>query len=75
MGLKLSGNVSPNTRIGLLNVQSKKDEADISQNYTVGVLKQQFGPVFNATGYLVNRQETDDFSFNNDYNRVGGFKG
>ncbi len=74
MGLKLSGNVSPNTRIGLLNVQSKVDEFDLAQNYTVAVAKQQFGPIFNATGYLVNRQATNDLKFGDDYNRVIGLK-
>jgi len=75
MGLKLSGNVSPNTRIGWLNVQSKKGEDENAQNYMVGVLKQQFGEVFNVTGYLVNRQATDNFSLEGDFNRVAGLKG
>ena len=73
-GFKLSGNVSPNTRIGWLNVQSKETELDNGQNYAVAVVKQQLGPVFNATGYLVNRQATDGFSLENDHNRVAGFK-
>lgn len=74
MGLKLSGNASPNTRIGLLNVQSKKGDFETSENYTVAVVKQQMGKIFNATGYLINRQTTDGFSFKNNFNRVGGVK-
>lgn len=73
-GLKLSGNVAPNTRIGLLNVQSKKDTSDVSQNYTVAVAKQQFGQIVNATGYLINRQTLENFSVENEYNRVAGLK-
>ena len=73
-GLKLSGNVSPNTRIGLLNVQSKLDDFETTQNYTVAVAKQQLNPVFNVAGYLVNRQNTEQFSLKDDYNRVAGLK-
>lgn len=74
-GLKLSGNVSPNTRIGVLNVQSKKGDAEVSQNYTVTSLKQQIGPYFNTTGYFINRQSLNGLEFENDYNRVAGLKG
>jgi len=75
MGLKLSGNVSPNTRLGWLNVQSKKGEDEVAQNYMVGVVKQQFDPAFFMTGYLVNRQATDGLSLEDDFNRVAGVKG
>jgi len=74
LGIKLSGNVSPSTRIGLLNIQSEKGNVQEAQNYTVASIKQQFNDVFNATGYLVNRQTTEKFSFVNDFNRVGGLK-
>ena len=74
LGLKLSGNVSPNTRIGLLNVQSKQGDTETAQNYTVAVAKQQFNKNFNATGYLINRQETEGLSFNPEYNRITGLK-
>lgn len=67
-GLKLSGNVAPNTRLGVLNVHSKRGEEGIAQNYTVASIKQQMGPIFNATAYLINRQTTLDF------NRVLGAK-
>ncbi|MEM9936790.1 MAG: DUF5916 domain-containing protein [Bacteroidota bacterium] len=68
LGVKLSGNLAPTTRIGVLNVQSKENEQGNTQNYTVAAIKQQFGPVFNATAYLVNRQARGD------YNRVIGAK-
>ncbi len=74
LGLKLSGNLAPDTRIGLLNVQSKKGEEDKSQNYTVAVVKQQWNKIFNTTAYLVNRQATENFSLEEDYNRVAGIK-
>ncbi|MEM9920703.1 MAG: DUF5916 domain-containing protein [Bacteroidota bacterium] len=73
-GLKLSGNISSNTRVGLLNVQSKKEGFESAQNYTVAVAKQQFGPVFNTTAYWINRQSTNGLSFQEDYNRIAGLK-
>ncbi len=70
-GLKLSGNISPSTRIGLLEVQSSKQDS-LAQNYAVAVAQQQFSEQWTATGYLVNRQKTKDFEFTKDYNRVFG---
>ncbi|MEO1515491.1 MAG: DUF5916 domain-containing protein [Bacteroidota bacterium] len=74
LGLKLSGNVSPNTRIGLLNVQSEKGNGEAAQNYTVAVAKQQWNKIFNTTGYWINRQQTDGLAFRNEFNRVAGLK-
>ncbi|MFK7935886.1 MAG: DUF5916 domain-containing protein [Saprospiraceae bacterium] len=74
LGAKLSGNVSPNTRIGILNVQSKKGDSATAQNYTVASIKQQFNPIINATAYLVNRQATTVEDDQADYNRVAGLK-
>ncbi|NER16624.1 DUF5916 domain-containing protein [Spongiivirga citrea] len=71
-GLKLSGNVSPKTRIGVLNVQTEKDEDEDSQNYAVLVGEQQLSNNFTATGFLINRQQTDNFNFVGNYNRVAG---
>ena len=71
-GLKLSGNTGKNTRLGLLNV-STKEEGDIrAQNYGALVIQRQLSSYFTATGFLINRQETDGFSFLDDYNRVAG---
>lgn len=71
-GLKLSGNIAPKTRIGVLNVQTDKKEANKPQNYGALVLQQQLSKQFTTTGFLVNRQETDGFKFQNDFNRVAG---
>ncbi|WP_271406806.1 DUF5916 domain-containing protein [Tenacibaculum soleae] len=71
-GLKLSGNVLPKTRIGVLNVQTDNEDTNASQNYGALVAEQQLTKNFTATGFLINRQETDKFSFKNDYNRVTG---
>ncbi len=71
-GLKLSGNIASKTRIGLLNVQSDKSDGVASQNYGVLVGEQQLSKNIAATGYLINRQQTNKFEFVDDYNRVTG---
>ncbi|WP_298421078.1 DUF5916 domain-containing protein [uncultured Kordia sp.] len=71
-GLKLSGNIAPKTRIGVLNVQTDKENEVASQNFSVLVGEQQLSKNFTTTAYLINRQETDQFEFIDDYNRVTG---
>ncbi len=71
-GLKLSGNVTPSTRIGILNVQSREEENVAAQNYGVLVGQQTITEGLITTGFLVNRQQTDGFKLVNDYNRVTG---
>ncbi|MEX0274047.1 MAG: DUF5916 domain-containing protein, partial [Flavobacteriaceae bacterium] len=71
-GVKLSGNISPKTRIGVLNTQTKKEEDEASQNFGVFVAEHQLSKNYSVTGFMVNRQETEDFSFIDDYNRVIG---
>ncbi|MDC8004254.1 DUF5916 domain-containing protein [Aureisphaera galaxeae] len=71
-GVKLSGNLSPKTRIGLLNAQTEAEGDDPAQNFGVLVGEHQLSKRFTATGFLVNRQETEGFGFEDDYNRVTG---
>ncbi|EZH75252.1 hypothetical protein ATO12_00305 [Aquimarina atlantica] len=71
-GLKLSGNIAKKTRLGVLNVATKAKDDTPAQNYGALVVQQQLSKSFTTTGFLINRQETDDFSFADDYNRVAG---
>jgi len=71
-GLKLSGNISPKTRIGVLNVQTDEEAAVASQNFGTLVLEQQLSKNFVTTAFFINLQQTDNFDFVNDYNRVTG---
>ncbi|WP_422104446.1 DUF5916 domain-containing protein [Winogradskyella sp.] len=71
-GLKLSGNISQKTRLGILNAQTEAEDNLSSQNYTVLVGEQQLSNRFAATGFFVNRQATDGFELINNYNRVTG---
>ncbi|WP_299884583.1 DUF5916 domain-containing protein [uncultured Lacinutrix sp.] len=72
-GLKLSGNITSKSRIGILNAQSDKNEVTSSQNFSVLVAEHQLSKNFTTTGYIVNKQETDKFEFLDVYNRVAGF--
>lgn len=71
-GVKLSGNIAKKTRLGVLNVATKEEGDTPAQNYGALVVQQQLSKRFTATGFLINRQETDGFSFKDDYNRVTG---
>lgn len=71
-GLKLSGNIAPKTRIGFLNNQTTKENEVASTNFGALVVEQQLSKNFTGTAFLINKQETDNFSFSNNYNRVVG---
>ncbi|MCK8524288.1 carbohydrate binding family 9 domain-containing protein [Aquimarina sp. D1M17] len=71
-GIKLSGNISQKTRIGILNVQTNEDDDIDAQNFTALVGEQQLSKNFTTTGFLINRQQTNRFQFLNNYNRVTG---
>ena len=61
-GLKLSGNISPKTRIGVLNVQTNEEDLNASQNFGVFIAEQQMSNNFTSTGFLVNKQSSDDYN-------------
>lgn len=71
-GLKLSGKISKNTRIGVLNTQTEASDELSAQNYTVLVGRQNLSSSLTATGYLVNRQETKKVELGDSYNRIAG---
>ncbi|WP_350284453.1 DUF5916 domain-containing protein [uncultured Croceitalea sp.] len=71
-GVKLSGNLTAKTRIGLLNAQTEKENENGPQNYSVLVGEHQLSQRLATTAFLINRQETSGFDFKNDYNRVAG---
>lgn len=72
LGLKLSGNITPKTRIGVLDVQTNENKNTKPQNFGALVLQQQLSKCFTATGFLLNKQEADNFEFKSDFNRVAG---
>lgn len=74
-GARLSGRVSKNWRIGLMNAQTRGESSvDIlPQNYTVGVVQRSVLQGSNLTFFLVNTHAFEAFSpIENAYNRVAG---
>ncbi len=73
LGARLTGNLTDNTRIGLMSVQTEGVAGTKSQNFSVATVQQKVLARSNVTGFLVNRQAFTGFSpVKNDYNRVGG---
>ena len=70
-GARLSGNLSPNTRVGLLNVQTaKSNDSLLAENFTVACFQRKIGGG-NLAGILVNKEVLNEDS-EVDYNRVLG---
>ncbi len=77
-GLRLSGKVTKNLRLGLLNIQTAVDEANKipSNNNTVLALQQKVFSRSNIGMIFINRQSFKDYDFlaeEDKYNRVLGF--
>lgn len=76
-GLRLSGKLNENLRLGFLTIQTEKDEANhiASNNNTVLALQQRMFSRSNLSFIFVNRQTFDDYDFleaSDQYNRVLG---
>ena len=74
-GLRLSGNISKSTRIGLLNMQTAADaENNITQqNYSVAIVEQKVWGKSNITGIVVNRQAFEKFHpLDSNFNTIVG---
>jgi hypothetical protein len=76
-GVRLSGNLNKNWRLGLLNIQTAKDEANeiASNNNMMLALQRKVGKRSNIGVFWVNRQATGDEDFidaSENYNRVIG---
>jgi len=65
-GGKLSGNISSNTRMGVLHTKTQNNDEEIGKGYTVGVIRQNIATTLNTTTYVVNTESV------NSYNRIGG---
>ena len=80
-GARLSGKLDQNWRIGLLNMQTQKDDDldIIGQNYTVATVQRTLFAGSNLSAIFVNRQsvnykEEDETAETSRYNRVWGFE-
>lgn len=78
-GARLSGKVNENFRVGLLNMQTAKDEAGgiPAFNYSVAALQHKVFDRSNISFLFVNKQALDNQDTTglfNDYNRVAGIE-
>ena len=77
-GARLSGKLTDDLRVGLLNMQAaqNRDQGLPSFNYTVAALQQRVGARSNVGGIFVNKQNftnfTDSTETNANFNRVVG---
>ena len=75
-GVRLNGKISKNMRVGLLNVQTSRDEErGISNaNTTVAVVQQKVFSRSNITAMLVNKEVFNPVAGQARYNRIAGLE-
>ena len=74
-GARLSGNVGSKTRIGIMNMQTKKDDAQLGQNYFTAAVHRRIGRRSVIRGLLSNRQAYEEKEFSKkDYGRNAGLE-
>jgi hypothetical protein len=74
-GVRLTGNLNPSLRIGVMNIQSVSKYGLPAQNYTVAAFDQKLFKYFNLRGIITNRQQTagpEIKAGTANYNRVTG---
>lgn len=72
-GVRLSGEVGGNTRIGLLSIQTERSGEQEAQNYLVGSFQKRIFKRSAIKGILANRNANNSFDFQkDDFNRIAG---
>src|SRR4030095_9614975 len=73
-GLRLTGNINPALRIGIMNIQTAKKYDQAAQNYSVAAFDHKIFKRSNIRGIITNRQEIMGNEKNNanNFNRVAG---
>ena len=75
-GGRMSGKLTQQTNIGLLNMQTQElPDVEPSNNFTVVRVSQEFQRRSSLGGIFVNRHGSGDFSSEQDFNRTYGFDG
>ncbi|MTI40832.1 DUF5916 domain-containing protein [Fulvivirga lutimaris] len=70
-GARITGNVTDNLRLGVMNIRTKSDTAVDAQNHTVGAFNYKVLNRSQIKGLFVNRQEVGNENIN-DYSRNFG---
>ncbi len=63
-GLRLTGNLNADTRIGVLNMQTRKHDAQNPENFSALVFDRRLFGRTTLRGYFLNRQETGNQELN-----------
>ena len=73
-GLRLTGNLNPSLRIGLMNIQTAQKYGLPPENYTVAAFDEKVLKYSNIRGIITNRQSSGPEQKNSgaNYNRVAG---
>ncbi|HET9825912.1 MAG TPA: DUF5916 domain-containing protein [Chitinophagaceae bacterium] len=74
-GLRITGNLNPSLRIGIMNIESAKKYEQRPQNYTVAAFDQKLFRRSNLRGIVTNRQQTSTENSGKgalEFNRVAG---
>jgi len=75
-GVRLTGNLNPALRIGVMNIQSAKKYGQLPQNYTVAAFDHKIFQRSNIRGIFTNRQEVSGRDAKQgstqEFNRVAG---
>lgn len=76
-GARLSGNLTKDIRIGLMDIQTQATEEQEAQNYAVGAIQKRVLKRSNIKALMVNRNSTttaEQSTATRDYNRVVGLE-
>jgi len=75
-GVRLSGNLTDDTRIGIMDVQTRSTDELEAQNYAIAAIQNRVLKRSIIKGFVANRQAsvTDENGTFQDYNRVGGLE-
>ena len=72
-GARLTGNITPNLRMGVMNVQTRRTEEFAAQNYSVAAFQQKVLKRSVIKGVFINRQATSN-SQELEYSRNAGLE-
>jgi hypothetical protein len=77
-GARLSGNIGNNWRIGIMDIQTGKEEKIYAANYMVATLQRRIFSRSNISAFIINKEvlnvKNDETFTGNKYNRIAGLE-
>lgn len=74
-GARMSGNILPKTRIGMMSMQTAETDDEASRNYSAIAIHQQIGSRSTIRTLLTNRQSVAEKQHQPEYNRTASLEG